>query len=296
MSYTLTDIQQTVRELSFDRFPLSTIILKRKVGYTVTTNSTGLVISNNSGPQLTATWAAYPTFLTLANYLIAQGYPIAYAGYWAGNEQTTSILPMVNANMNKPVSIMMQYLYSDDTLSQYIQLYFQKVLKMEVPIGELNSEILQFNNHTVSHCCLWNAITVVNARRIVELSAQYIGEYYTDGSGLQMKGNLGYAGDSINVNIGSVFSMSQDNTAKTAYFSEGYNMVGSDNVLGDKDSFYFKLYLKLRDDIEQEYEDFNFRKETGFTSRIHLEKDLNLRTYYDSYPYTISPLSRGILP
>jgi hypothetical protein len=157
------------------------------------------------------------------------------------------------------------------------------------------TDVEELEDFAVRHLTLWVAIRVVDSRRVAELAASVFSMSYSDGTGATAGSNLSSPSRNITVQVGSVFTLQDDNSVTAQYFQEDFNRVGSDNVLGDKESFWFKLYLYLRDKLEQEFKDFQFRGDNVIVGRIELEKDLNLFAYYDSYPYTISPLSRGIL-
>lgn len=295
MATTLTDVLIAVRELSFDRFPLPSFTLQRKSGHTVTISPTNLVIKQNNTPIVTAPFSTYSTLQALTDYLVSQEIVLSYSGYFIATERAVYLLRSTDAALSKPTVILRRFFFSDEVLKNIIIEYYSKVLSMTVAVEDLADEIERLDSNTSRHLTLWCAIIAVKNRRIYEVSASTFDEYFTDGSGGVMRGNAGLPGNSVSVNIGGVFTLQEENTANSDYFSSSYNLPGSDNVLGDKESFWFKLYLHLREFIEVEFKDNSFRPDAGMFTDIKLEKPINLRTYFDSYPYTISPLARGIL-
>ena len=78
-------------------------------------------------------------------------------------------------------------------------------------------------------------------------------------------------------------------------FYEDFNRVGSDNVWGDRYSFWYRLMLYLRGLLEEQFGDYSLRKDNVIPGYIQLIREYDFRAYYDSYPFSLSPLSRGIL-
>ena len=125
-----------------------------------------------------------------------------------------------------------------------------------------------------------------------ECAAKSVGQVYTDGSN--------YTGSEISsvptqttVQIGSVFSITENE--KDGYFIEDFNRKGSDNIWGDRYSFWYRLMLYLRDLLENTFGDYSLRKDNVIPGYISLQRELDFREYFDSYPFVLSPLSRGII-
>jgi hypothetical protein len=53
--------------------------------------------------------------------------------------------------------------------------------------------------------------------------------------------------------------------------------------------------LYLRGLLEETFGDYSLRKDNVIPGYIQLQRELDFREYFDSYPFTLSPLSRGIL-
>jgi hypothetical protein len=140
---------------------------------------------------------------------------------------------------------------------------------------------------------LWVAYHIVEKRRLYEQAATAIGQVFTDGSDYVGSDLSQSMGTTTTTQIGSVFTITED--PSKGFFYEDFNRVGSDNVLGDRYSFWYKLQLWLRDQIEEMFGDYSLRKNTVFNGYTELVRELDFRSYYDSYPFTLSPLSRGIL-
>jgi hypothetical protein len=144
------------------------------------------------------------------------------------------------------------------------------------------------------HLAAWVAYYLVDKRRLYEAAANSIGQSFSDGSDYtgSTDASLG-GGVSTTVNIGSVFSITENPTE--GFFAEDFNRVGSDNVWGDRYSFWFKLMLYLRGFLEETFGDYSLRKDNVIPGYICLTREQDFRAYYDSWPFTLSPLSRGIL-
>ena len=127
-----------------------------------------------------------------------------------------------------------------------------------------------------------------------ENAAGAIGQSFTDGSDYNGSTDMSNsAGTTTTVQIGSVFSVTED--PSKGYFYEDYNRVGSDNVWGDRYSFWYRLMLYLRDLLENTFGDYSLRKDNVIPGYISLQRELDFREYFDSYPFVLSPLSRGII-
>lgn len=313
MASTLQDVQQAVRELSFDRFPVPVFTLKAKAGYSVTNNATEFTVKQGINPVLSAPYGTYDTQQKLVDFLVEQGYPLALLGYFSGSNPNTELTNFTTALMDNNLMILRKNYYSDDTINQLIIQYCIQVLGFNgetapytnpppPTVSDLPSVIAAQKDVVIQHMILWCAINEVDQRRINDYGAAIMKGYFTDGSGAVMAGalntgNIFNQGGHITVDIGSVFNMTDETTPQGMWTGGGANstLAGADNVLEDWSSFWWKLFVWLRDKIEQKYGDYGFRKDMGMWSHATLDKPLNWRVYFDSYPFTLSPLPRYIV-
>ena len=143
------------------------------------------------------------------------------------------------------------------------------------------------------HLAIWVSYHIVEKRRLYEAASSAIGQSFTDGSDYAGSDMSTATGTTTTTQIGSVFTITEDPTK--GYFYEDFNRVGSDNVLGDRYSFWYRLQCWLRDLLETQFGDYSLRKDNVIPGYISLQRELDFRSYYDSYPFTLSPLSRGIV-
>lgn len=300
---TLTEIMVSIRDLSFDRYPIPVFILKKLATKAVTNTVADFKVhplSTPGSPNLTYTYnpnGATDKVDNLTNALIVGGYPIAYTGYFSSQDALNTLLLLSNADLKSHVTFFRRFFLSDSRLEALILEYYYKVLGIDTTVigFVLATEILTLKTPTVRHLSLWCSIQLVDLRRLTEVSASTFSYNFTDGTGAIAGSNLSQPGQNISVSIGSVFSLTDDNSTTAQYFQEDFNRVGSDNVLGDKESFWFKLFLWLRKKLEGEFGDFTFRDDNVIFGKIMLDRDLNSLTYFDSYPFTYSNFNRGIV-
>ena len=101
------------------------------------------------------------------------------------------------------------------------------------------------------------------------------------------------AGTVTTVQIGSVFNITEDPTTQDLY--ENVAQVGVDSVWADRFSFWYRLQLYLRELLETQFGDYSLRKNQVIPGYVELRRELDFRSYFDNWPFTLSPLSRGIL-
>jgi hypothetical protein len=154
---------------------------------------------------------------------------------------------------------------------------------------------------------------IVGKRRLYELAAQALmqstlggnpdlmgGVDYVNNSSFTMEG----PGENVTVQVGDVFTLDEDkNTALGIHNSgeipQGMKppwAVGSDNTLMDYYSFWYRLQLWLRNELEQRTGDYSLRQNEMFTGKIHLDPSNSNKywSYFDSYPWVFSPYPRGL--
>lgn len=297
-----------VRELTFDRFIIPAFAIKAKAGFGVSIQpklidetETALV---KRGSYLTL-WEKQGeeqnniieidlqerTLEEVMERLIEEGIVVAYTPYFRGAEKGTTLIK-VTKELDEDFTAFRKYFFSDEEIMHVVVRYYERVLGIR---GEITDEVIsQLKRPSEQHLAIWVAYHLVDKRRLYENAASSIGQSFTDGSDYagSSEASIG-ASTHTSVQIGSVFSITEDPTG--GYFYEDFNRIGSDNVWGDRYSFWYKLMLYLRGLLESEFGDFSLRKDNIMQGTIELERALDFRSYFDSYPFTLSPLARGIL-
>ena len=233
----------------------------------------------------------YPTLEDLMNAFIEVGIVVAYTPYFRGQESVYSLIPINNKELTEDFTAFRRYFFSDEEIKATIRWYYFVVL--DIRDVELTDEIVgKLKRPSEQHLAIWVSYWLVDKRRVYENAANAIGQTFTDGSDYSGSSD-NTAGTVTTVQIGSVFNITED--PSTGYFYEDFNRVGSDNVWGDRYSFWYRLQLYLRDLLETQFGDYSLRKNNVIPGWVELIRELDFRSYYDSYPFTLSPLSRGIL-
>ena len=309
---TLNEIVTAVREITFDRFIIPAFALKEMgEGFFVSIDKTytpevnegedvikgKLVISKLNEesikePIVELCFWEYKTLESIMDALINAGIVVAYTPYFRGTELSTSLIQVTEKELIESFTAFRRYFFSDEEIAQLIEWYYWKVL--DIPNVELTDEIVgRLQRPSEKHLALWVSYYICEKRRLYESAAGSIGQSFTDGSDYVGSNVSEGTGTTTTTQIGSVFTITEDPTK--GYFYEDYNRVGSDNVLGDRYSFWYKLQLWIRDQLESLFGDYSLRKDNVLQGDITLTRELDFRSYYDSYPFVLSPLSRGIL-
>lgn len=309
---TLNEIVTAVREITFDRFIIPAFALKEMgEGFFVSIDKTytpevndgediikgKLVISKLNEesikePIVELCFWEYQTLESIMDALINAGIVVAYTPYFRGTELSTNLIQVTNKELTESFTAFRRYFFSDEEIAQLIEWYYWKVL--DIPNVELTNDIVgRLQRPSEKHLALWVSYYICEKRRLYESAAGSIGQSFTDGSNYVGSNLSEGTGTTTTTQIGSVFTITEDPTK--GYFYEDYNRVGSDNVLGDRYSFWYKLQLWIRDQLENLFGDYSLRKDNVIPGYISLQRELDFRSYYDSYPFTLSPLSRGIL-
>lgn len=314
---TLNEIMTAVREITFDRFIVPAFALKEmgeNVFVTIDKTFTPEVSeeeepikgrfriyrrtsseeSEESDVEeiVSISFQSCPTMESLLEALIANDIVVAYTPYFRGEEPSTNLIKVTDVELTESVTLFRRYFFSDEEIVKWIQWYYWRVL--EIPNVELNDELIgKLIRPSEKHMALWVSYYLVGRRRLFEIAAGSIGQSFTDGSDYTGSDLSDSTGTTTTTQIGSVFTITEDPTK--GYFYEDFNRVGSDNVLGDRYSFWYRLQLWIRELLEEMFGDYSLRKDQVIPGYIELQRELDFRAYYDSYPFTLSPLSRGIL-
>lgn len=316
---TLNEIMTAVRELTFDRFIIPAFAIKQmgeeyfvdidKSFVPETDSETEEVLKGKLTIYKEATTSEteseeptketivelsfndYPTLEDIMNALIEANVIVAYTPYFRGTEPSTVLIQVKNKELTEDFTAFRRYFFSDEEIKAMISWYYFVVL--DIKDVELTDEIVgKLVRPSEKHLAIWVSYYLVDKRRLYENAANAIGQTFTDGSDYTGSSDT-TAGTVTTVQIGSVFNITED--PNTGYFYEDFNRVGSDNVWGDRYSFWYRLMLYLRDLLETQFGDYSLRKDNVIPGYISLQRELDFRSYYDSYPFQLSPLSRGIL-
>lgn len=316
---TLNEIMTAVRELTFDRFIIPAFAVKQmgesfyvdidrsfvpetdgdiegvikgkltiyKEANTAETESEG----TKKEIIVELSFNDYPTLEDIMNALIEANVIVAYTPYFRGTESSTVLIQVKGKELTEDFIAFRRYFFSDEEIEAMICWYYWVVLN--VKDVELTDEIVgKLVRPSEKHLAIWVSYYLVDKRRLYENAANAIGQTFTDGSDYTGSSDT-TAGTVTTVQIGSVFNITED--PSTGYLYEDFNRVGSDNVWGDRYSFWYRLMLYLRDLLETQFGDYSLRKDNVIPGYISLQRELDFRSYYDSFPFVLSPLSRGIL-
>lgn len=316
---TLNEIMTAVRELTFDRFIIPAFAIKQmgeifylsidKTFTPETEDETEEVLNGKltiykkdvtSGTEseeptvqniVELAFNDYPTLEDIMNALIENNIVVAYTPYFRGAEPSDVLIQVKDKELTEDFTTFRRYFFSDEEIKDMIRWYYFVVL--DIKDVELTDEVVaKLIRPSEKHLAIWVSYYLVDKRRLYENAANAIGQTFTDGSDYTGSSDK-MAGTVTTVQIGSVFNVTED--PSTGYFYEDFNRVGSDNVWGDRYSFWYRLMLYLRDLLETQFGDYSLRKDNVIPGYISLQRELDFRSYYDSYPFTLSPLSRGIL-
>lgn len=304
-----------VRELSFDRFVIPAFAVKAKgADYYVNIDKSAMPANpsieetikgkfellhevedpiaggNQKEPIVSLLFQDYPTMEELLDKLIEENVVVAYTPYFRGTERSTMLMP-TEKDLTENVTLFRKYFFSDEEILDVITYYYDRVL--DIRGVEITDEVVaQLKRPSERHLAIWVAYHLVDKRRLYESASSFIGQSFTDGTDYERSEDAGN-GMTTTVNIGSVFSIQED--PKNGYYYDDFNRIGSDNFWGDRYSFWYRLMLYLRDLLETQFGDYSLRKDNVMQGQIELRRELDFRSYYDSYPFTLSPLARGIV-
>lgn len=316
---TLSEIMMAVRELTFDRFIIPAFAVKQmgdgffvdvdktfipessdieeciKGKFTIykeTTSDEGDTEETNKEIIVDLPFNEYPTLESIMDKLIEDNIIVAYTPYFCGNESSDILIPVKRKSLAEDFTAFRKNFFSDEKVKTCIEWYYSKVL--DIHNVDLTPDIIaKLVRPSERHLSIWVAYQMVDKRRLYEAAAGAIGQTFTDGSDYVGADLSTAMGASVSTQIGSVFSITEDPTR--GYFYEDFNRVGSENVWGDRYSFWYRLMCYLRELLEEQFGDYSLRKDNVIPGNVELVRDLDFRSYYDSYPFTLSPLSRGII-
>ena len=314
---TLNEIMTAVREITFDRFIVPAFAVKEMGENVFVSVDKAFIPEVDNGEEplkgrfliyrktvseetgetnieeiVSISFQSCPTMESLLEALIANDIVVAYTPYFRGAEPSTNLIQVTERELTENITLFRRYFFSDEEIEKQIEWYYWRVL--EIPNVELTDEVIgKLIRPSERHMALWVSYHLAGLRRLFEVAAGSIGQSFTDGSDYTGSDLSDSTGTTTTTQIGSVFTITEDPTK--GYFYEDFNRAGSDNVLGDRYSFWYRLQLWIREQLEEIFGDYSLRKDNVIPGYIELQRELDFRAYYDSYPFTLSPLSRGIL-
>jgi hypothetical protein len=307
-----SDIIDSIRELSFDRFVTPCFYVQSDApGLTISISSSSLSIIGMGSPpsySLVLPFSTYPTLKSIVDALIGAGFRVSYSASYILSEASSSLLPTSSQQLTPPVyqgvqiqfPVYRKFFFGDTAVMKVIRKYFVQMLRWREQYGtytitdqQVEGTLAALHQPTLEHLSLWCAYKLVDNRRVYELSGEFLNQ-----SSLTENGYSGILVDAtgssqVSVNIADVFSVTDNNTDNYNQGELPYRP-GADNVLGDAQSFWYRLMLWLRKMVEDDFGDNSLRSATVIEGRLILHKDINFYAYFDSYPYTLSPLVRGL--
>ncbi len=294
-SVTLNEIITTVRELTFDRFIIPALAIKGMSGRTLSVTSTGLTIKDgteeNPVADIVVDFSTFDTLEKVMNELIEREIVVAYTPYFRGVQASTSLIKTTDKSLDSDCIVFRRAFFDDEDIKKLMESYYARIL--DIPNTVLDDTVIgRLVRPSDQHLAIWVSYFLVEKRRMYEAAANSIGQVYTDGSDY-VGSIVDNPANQVSVQIGSVFSITESQTE--GFFQEDFSRIGSENIWGDRFSFWYKLMCYLRQLLEESFGDYSLRKQNVMTSSIELIRDLDFRSYYDSYPFTLSPLSRGIV-
>lgn len=291
---TLNEVINSIREIIFDRFVVPSLAIKQSSVYSslvVSRSASSITFSGESAEDKVYSFSEYPTMGELAEKFIEDGVVLAYTAYFRNQDSPLSLISQTYPISEDNFKLLKEYFFSDSNIISKIEDYYRKVLDIEGE--EINDELVgKLHRPRERHLVLWVSYFLVETRRLYEIASRSITQTFTDGTDYSSSDDSGST-QNITVSIGSVFSISEN--TKDGYFYEDFNRIGSDNIFGDRYSFWYRLQVYIRQLLEDEFNDYSLRRDNVMMGQVYLNRDLDFRSYYDSYPFTVSPLTRGIL-
>ena len=293
-----------VKELSFDRFIVPVAILKVPNPFAISITeerALNFVVNGDSeNPALSIDLKDMGKLSSLLAYLVKEKVEFAYKYSYSMYDMADDLLPIEPTSGQ--VLLHKRNFFNDSFVeSQLLQFYRRKYAERTsqrvLTEKDLDKVIEWFDDPILfEQSLIWAAAKLVNERRLNESASEMIGEQFSDGSGYGGALNGGTTGpgsNNITIGIGDAIKITED--GGSGYFDKNFAAIGSENVLGDKYSFWFKLFLSLRERLELEYGDFSLRTSNVMVTDTVLDRPEALRAYFDSYPFTLSTITRGII-
>lgn len=320
---TYDNIVNQIKELTFDRFVTPTMFIRSKNGTDVSVSIAAdkLVVTKGNTPT-DYLFTTYPTLDSLITGLMASPHvEVVYSGSFIPSELSTTLVAKSSTNVSSYVPVFRSSYFSGKYFEKWFKEYVILILFKDGDLvkdfdsEDWDSEFQEsvFDAEREKHFVLWVAYNVVGDRRLYELASQNLlrstlGGHPEQNVALDGIDNTSFSpnnpGSDLQVNIGDTFTLSQTANSSIGLYNDGEIpkdmlppwMVGSDNVLMDYYSFWYRLQLFLRERFELVTGDQSLRKNTVVNGRIALDPRSSNKfySYFDSYPWVFSPYLRGI--
>lgn len=285
-------ILSAIRRYIFDNYPTHVLTLGEVAGCRLSLSSTKLLLVKEATPDtpFLDVDITGKTFGNLLEELIGKNIPIAYTASYRSDEPIDSVISMTETDMGDEVKLYTKVFYSDRSIMDFVKLYLSGFMGYPRTMTDEDVDTLleSFTGRTFDHLTLYVAILLVDYRRVFAYTqGVFDGSTFNDGTGKDIGGQLSADLDNISVTIGNVFNLSDSGDLQKLYpTSDNGTAIGSENFFGDVNSIWYKLFLWLRDKLEQGFSDFTFRKNNGMWTRATLDRPLSYFQYFDSYPYS----------
>ena len=205
-------------------------------------------------------------------------------------------------DLTPPLVVGRRKFFSDDYVVNKFREYFRYFRsRFYTTTEKVIEEVEGLPEQTFAHICLWAAFYLVEDRRLYEAAAEML---------VGLDDQLSIAGGSsfgaqrspnmrMTLNIGSAFTLEEGGpefNASAGRAGGAPAQYGADNVLGDEDSFWYRLQAVIRKRFEDIYRQPHLRSNEIIEGIVEAmpTNDRNFLAFFDSFPHTLSPYSRGI--
>ena len=256
----------------------------------------------------------YKNYDDITTHVISKWKPYVLFDVWPaidGSEEAKNLSPInyepLPEETEEPLVVMRRYYFSYDRYYRYFRHYctyfYSRYLE---DTSSIDSVIRGLPEQRIPHLTMFSAFYALEDRRLYDKAADSLFGGADDFDMLSGGANSIYgaqksAGLKTSVSIGSVFNLDDDPTTSGANSVKkpggAVAQVGADNILGDEHSYYYMLQGMIRKRFEDIYRDYSLRSNEVVEGSMDLSpvRDANFMAYFDSFPFTISPLARGVV-
>ncbi|NLR94882.1 hypothetical protein [Flammeovirga agarivorans] len=280
----------SVRELSYDRFVTNLGHIQHNEGV-LTISDNMLKVVNGGGDYLILDFSPETPVIDLINVLIVQAPDIVLSlgpSFYSSTDLCSDLVQVSDVSIDSPYAFYKKNFFSESTIAEVLAWFIEvhDVQILSTTTEEIFDELGRF--FPVGHFATWCAYRLLEKRRVAEKATMSLDVSVTKNGITQNPVNTDVT---VNATIGNL-SLSENPSSQDFARIE---KIGSENVFGDESSFWYRLQLHLRGIVEQRYKDFSLRPDVLRVSDTQLEKTSNYLAHFDSYPYTLSPYTRGLL-
>lgn len=229
--------------------------------------------------------------------------------FWPTLTQQDSLMELqrsiISGLSDEDPSVMYRrYFFSDAHYENLIRRYFDQYYRKRFFNTDQIEEILSgLEENMRGHAILWVAFWAVEDRRTYELAAQSLvggaDNFDLESGYSSLYSASSGPGSEVQVQIGSVFTLRENDGSSSASSKKAGGpvaQVGADNILGDENTFWYRLQGFIRKRFEDIYRDYSLRSNEVIEGYDELSPVIehNFMAYFDSYPYRVSPYARGV--